>query len=153
MRTNSHSSPAATPATLPGQPDPASARKPTILVVEGDPYVSAILWTLLDRFNFEVISETSGLVGRELARNLRLDAVVLNVDLPVLNGLEICRQLKADPETRALPVVFCSGQDYLADEAMEVGATVFLAEPNEVFKLPGCLRQIIAAGPANRLKS
>jgi len=153
MRTNSHSSPAATPATLPGQPDPASARKPTILVVEGDPYVSAILWTLLDRFNFEVISETSGLVGRELARNLRLDAVVLNVDLPVLNGLEICRQLKADPETRALPVVFCSGQRYLADEAMEVGAAVFLAKPNEMFKLPGCLRQIIAAGLANRFKT
>ena len=153
MRTHSHRSPVALLAAGRGQPEPASATKPTVLVVEGDPYVSAILWTLLDRFDFEVISETSGPVGRELARNLRLDAVVLDVDLSVMNGLEICRQLKADPETRALPVVFCSGQDYLADEAMEVGATVFLAEPNEVFKLPGCLRQIIAAGPANRLKS
>jgi CheY-like chemotaxis protein len=108
---------------------------------------------LLNHFNFEVISETSGPVGRELARNLRLDAVVLDVDLPMMNGLEICRQLKADPETRALPVIFCSGQRYLADEAMEVGAAAFLAKPNEVFKLPGCLRQIIAASPVNRLKT
>jgi CheY-like chemotaxis protein len=150
MQTNSHVSPAAPPADLPGQPDPASARKPTVLLLESDPYVAAILWTLLDRSNFQVIRETSGPAGRELARNLRLDAVVLDVDLPVMNGLEICLQLKADPETRALPVVFCSGQRYLADEAMEVGATAFLAKPNEVFKLPGCLRQIIAAGPAKR---
>jgi len=153
MRTKSRISPAATPAALPGQPDPDSARKPTVLVVEADPYVSAILWTLLDRFNLEVIRAASGPAGRELARNLRLDAVVLDVDLPVMNGLEICRQLKADPETRALPVVFCSRQRYLADEAMEVGAAVFLAKPSEVFKLPGCLRQIIAAGPASRSKT
>jgi CheY-like chemotaxis protein len=153
MRTNSHLSPAARPVALPGQPDPTSTRKPTVLLLEGDPYASAILWMLLDRFNFEVISETSGPAGRELARNLRLDAVVLDVDLPVMNGLEICRQLKADPETRALPVIFCSGQRYLADEAMEVGAAAFLSKPNDVLKLPGCLRQIIAAGPAHPFKT
>jgi DNA-binding response OmpR family regulator len=136
--------PASPTTTLPDQPDPALARKPTLLVVEGDPVVSAILWTLLNRFDFEVISENSGPVGRDLARNLHPDAIVLNVNLPGMNGLEICRQLKADPETRALPVLFCSRQHYLADEAMEVGAAAFLVMPDEVFKLPDCLRQIFA---------
>jgi CheY-like chemotaxis protein len=145
--------PAVPPAALSHESEPASARKPTVLVMEGDPYVSAVLWTLLSRFNFEVFSEISGTVGRDLARNLHLDAVVLDVNLPGMNGLEICRQLKADPETRALPVVFCSRQGYLADEAMEVGAAAFLAKPNEVFKLPGCLSQILAARPGTRLKT
>jgi len=145
MRANSQPPPAAPPTASPGQPGPASARKPTVLVVEDNPYVSAVLWTLLSRFNFEVISETSAPAGRQLARSLRLDAVVLDVNLPGINGLEICRQLKADPETRALPVIFCSSQQYLADEAMEVGAAAFLTKPGEVIKLPDCLRQILAA--------
>src|SRR6516225_9535090 len=136
MRTNSQMPPAAPPTALPDRPDPASARKPTVLVVEDNPYVSAVLWTLLSRFNFEVISETSAPAGRQLARSLRLDAVVLDVNLPGINGLEICRQLKADPETRALPVIFFSSQQYLADEAMEVGAAAFLTKPGEVIKLP-----------------
>ena len=118
--------------------------------MEGDLYVSAVLWTLLNRFNFEVTSETSGPVGRELARNLRLDAVVLDVNLPGMNGLEICRQLKADPETRALPVVFCSRQYYLADEAMEVGAAAFLHMPGEINKLVACLEQILCVRTAKR---
>lgn len=144
MHANSEMPPAAPPAALPGPPNPASARKPTVLVVENDPYISAVLWTLLSRFNFEAISETSGPTGRQLARSLRLDALVLDVNLPGINGLEICRQLKADPETRALPVVFCSRQYYLADEAMEVGAAAFLVKPEEVIKLPDCLRRILA---------
>lgn len=145
MRAFSHTPPTTPPAALPDQPGPASARKPAVLVVEKDPYVSAVLWTLLSRFNFQVISENSGPTGRQLARDLRLDAVVLDVDLPMMNGLEICRQLKADPATRALPVVFCSRQRYLIDEAMEVGAVAFLTWPDEIIQLPECLRQIIAA--------
>jgi CheY-like chemotaxis protein len=141
MRATTHLQPTTTTA-LPGQPDPAS--KPTVLVVENDPYISAILWTLLNHFNFQIVSETSGPVGRELARSLSPDAVVLDVDLPGMNGLEICRQLKADPQTRALPVVFCSGQGYLADEALEVGAAAFLKMPGEIIKLPDCLNKILS---------
>jgi CheY-like chemotaxis protein len=145
MRATTHLQPTTTTA-LPGQPDPAS--KPTVLVVENDPYISAILWTLLTHFNFKVVSETSGPVGRQLARSLSPDAVVLDVDLPRMNGLEICRQLKADPQTRALPVVFCSEQGYLADEAVEVGAAAFLKMPGEIVKLPDCLSKILFARPS-----
>ncbi len=141
MQASTHFHPATTTA-LPGQPDPAS--KPLVLVVEKDTYSSAILWTLLNHFNFKVFCETSGPVGRQLARSLSPDAVVLDVDLPGMNGLEICRQLKVDPKTRPLPVVFCSRQHYLADEAMELGAAAFLDMPNDIVKLPNCLREILS---------
>jgi CheY-like chemotaxis protein len=145
MRADSQMRPVAPPTALPDQPDPAALRKPTVLVVQHDPYVSAVLWTLLNHFNFKVVSETSGPVGRQLVRSLSPDAVVLDVDLPGMNGLEICRQLKADPKTRTLPVVFCSGQRYLADEALELGAAAFLDLPGEIIKLPACLREILSA--------
>ncbi len=143
MRATTHIQPATTTTASASQPDPAS--KPTVLVVENDPYVSAILWTLLTHFNFKVVSETSGPVGRQLAGSLSLDAVVLDVDLPGMNGLEICRQLKADPDTQALPVVICSGHYYLADEALELGAAAFLYMPGEIIKLPACLTKILSA--------
>ena len=123
----------------------ASNEKPRVLVVQDDPYVSAVIWTLLNQFNFDVISETSGLEGLELARTRRPDIVVLDVNLPGLNGLEVCHRLKADPETCALPVVFCSAQRYLADESLEVGAVAFFDKSNDVINLPQSLRRILAA--------
>ena len=135
----------ARPAELPNQLDPAGPKKPAVLVVQDDPYVSAVLWTLLNHSGFDVVSETSAPVGWELARSLRLDAVVLDVNLPVINGLEICRRLKADPATHGLPVIFCSGQGYVADEAMELGAAGFLDTMSDLTQLPDCLRKVFSA--------
>lgn len=115
-----------------------------MLVVQSDAYISAAVWTLLSRRGFRVVCETSGPVGAQLARSLSPDAVVLDVNLAEMNGLEICRQLKASPETRSMPVIFCGGQQYLADEAMELGAAAFLSMPGEIFKLPGCLQAVLA---------
>jgi CheY-like chemotaxis protein len=131
--------------TLPNQSDRVVEVKPTVLIAQNDLYVSAILWTLLNRRGFQAISETSGPAARELARTLSPDAVVLDVNLPEMNGLEICRQLKADPGTRMIPVIFCCGQRYLAEEALELGAAGFLAMPGEIFKLPHTLRRTLSA--------
>jgi CheY-like chemotaxis protein len=141
---------ARTATSLPGPQSATSSGKPTILVVNGDHYVSAIIWTLLKNFDFDVVSETSGPAGLQLARSLSPDAVVLEVNLPDLNGLEICRRLRADPATRALPVVFCSRQRYLADEAIELGAAAFLDGISGVIQLPACLGNIL---PARRAAS
>lgn len=121
------------------------AENPTVLVVQSDPYISAVLWAWLSRCGFRVVCETSGPAGRQLARSLSPDAVVLDVNMPQLNGLEICRQLKTEPETCAMPVIFCSEQSYLADEALESGAAAFLSMPDEISKVPGSLRAVLAA--------
>ncbi|HLX72619.1 MAG TPA: response regulator [Verrucomicrobiae bacterium] len=118
---------------------------PTVLVVQNDAYISAVLWTLLSQRGYRVVCENSGPEGLLLVRSLFPDAVVLDVNLPGVNGLEICRQIKADPDTRSMPVLFCSAQTYLADEAMEFGATAFLSVPGEVIKLPECLRAVLGA--------
>lgn len=135
----------ATPlAALPNKRDGAE-KTTSVLVVQSDPYISAVLWTLLSRRGFRVVCENSGPVSVLLARSLSPDAVVLDVNLAEMNGLEICRRLKADAETRSMPVIFCSGQHYLADEALELGAAAFVSVPGEVFKLPECLRAVVGA--------
>jgi CheY-like chemotaxis protein len=139
--------------SLSGPRSETPSGKPTILVVNGDHYVSAIIWTLLNKFDFDVVSETSGPAGLQLARGLAPDAVVLDVNLPDLNGLEICRRLKADLATRALPVVFCSTQRYLADEAVELGAAAFLDGISGVIQLPACLGNLLSARRAASSKT
>lgn len=123
-------------------PNPV-AEKLTVLVVQSEPYISAVLWTMLSRRGVRVVCENSGPATALLARSLSPDAVILDVNLPGTNGLEICRRLKADPETSSIPIIFCSGQHYLADEALELGAAAFLSVPGEIFKLPGCLRAVL----------
>ena len=115
-----------------------------VLTVQSDPCISAVLWTLLTRIGFDVVSETAGLVDALLARSASPDVIVLDVNLPGTNGLELCRRLKADAQTSLIPIIFCSGQHYLADEALELGAAAFLSVPGEIYKLPGCLREILA---------
>lgn len=144
MRASSEMASRVPTPTLPNQRGPAK-NKPTVLVVQNDPYVSALLWTLLNESGFQVVCETSGPVGCKLAKSISPDAVVLDVNLPGINGLEVCRQLKAGVETSLMPVVFCSRQQYLADEAMELGAAAFLAMPGEIIKLPRCLLAILSA--------
>jgi CheY-like chemotaxis protein len=130
--------------TLPGQHSRPGREKPLVLVLQSEPLISAVLWTLLTRNGCQVVSETTGPVDAQPARSLSPDAIVLDVNLPGTNGLEICRRLKDDPETSSIPVIFCCGQHYLADEALELGAAAFFSVPEEIFKLPECLRTVLS---------
>ena len=138
--------PATNPAILlAGASGSAPNAKPTVLLVEDDNYVSAAIWTLLKYSDYDVTIAESGAEGLKLAQSLSPDIVILDVNLPDLNGLEICRRLKADPGTAELPVVFFSGQSERAEEALKLGAEAFLVKPNDIIRLPDCLGQILAS--------
>jgi len=131
------------PATLPAKSTPTPVKPPAVLVVEDDPSVFMLILKLLRHYGFTVIHASTGLEGLVMAQNLCPDIVVLDVELPGMSGLEICRQLKSDPKTRPLPVVFCSGQGFLAGEAFDLGAAAFLVKPLDVVHLPACLGKIL----------
>jgi CheY-like chemotaxis protein len=131
-------------AILPPYRQPVSNTKPIVLLVEDDHYVSAYIWTLLNQCNFEVVSVTSGAEGLKLAQRLAPDVVVLDVDLPEMSGLEVCRRLKSDPKTSGIPVVFFSGYDEFAEAACDLGAEAFCVKPGDVCRLVDCLCEIIS---------
>ena len=123
---------------------PLTARKPTVLLAEDDPEVSLLACMFLKQYNFDVKTTDSGVAALHLARCLNPDIVVLDINLPGMNGLEICRQLKADPKTCAIPVVFCSGEGHLAGQALALGAAAFLGKPQGVLQLADCLYEILS---------
>src|SRR5579863_10442638 len=108
----------------------ASAQK-TILVVDDTPInLGVISGALKDSFNTKVA--TSGEKALAITSAVQKpDLILLDVMMPEMDGYEVCRRLKANPETRDIPVVFLTGQTGTEDETMgfEVGAVDYIHKP------------------------
>jgi diguanylate cyclase (GGDEF)-like protein len=111
-------------ASLPAFP------RPKVLVVDDQALNIRLLHELL-RADCDVYMATSGSQALELARSLMLDLILLDVVMPDVDGHEVCRRLKADPLTQAIPVIFITAQQEMADEVkgFELGAVDFITKP------------------------
>jgi len=80
---------------------------------------------------YQVFAATSGSKALSLCVSLRPDLVLLDLVMPGMNGFDVCRHLKADPELRDIPVIFVTSNDDEASEvrALEVGAVDFISKP------------------------
>jgi CheY-like chemotaxis protein len=89
---------------------------------------------LLKRAGFQVLDAGSGAQALEIATRTRPDLVLLDVNLPDIDGFEVCRRLRADPATTTLPIVHVSAtfvSDRAQDLAYEGGADSYLTDPVE----------------------
>jgi CheY-like chemotaxis protein len=107
---------------------PANA---TILVVDDHPTNVSVLFEMLTKEGYRVLAAEDGRFALESARKGKPDLILLDVMMPGWDGFEVCRQLKASPDTAAIPVVFTTA---LSDEASkakayELGAADFLSKP------------------------
>jgi two-component system sensor histidine kinase/response regulator len=103
---------------------------PKLLVVDDQPINIQVLYQALGP-EFQVLMATSGEQALQLCRKHLPDLVLLDVVMPVMDGHEVCRQMKADPLTRDIPVIFVTAQDNASQEAqgLEVGAADFISKP------------------------
>jgi putative two-component system response regulator len=126
-------------------PDMASLidlAKPTVLVIEDDPSNRALLTALLERAGYRAVTADDGPSGLAAALAIAPDVVLLDVGLPGMDGLEICRRLRADSRTVALPVVLLTGRTSVDDvvAGLDAGADDFLAKPFREAELLARLR-------------
>jgi len=104
-----------------------------ILIVDDTPANLDLLSGMLkDRFH--VRAATSGRRALATARTYPIDLVLLDVDMPEMNGYEVCRALKADSATRETPVIFISALDTAIDKvaAFEAGGADYVTKPFQV---------------------
>jgi putative two-component system response regulator len=105
--------------------------KPTILIVDDTPDNIMLLSRLLkDRYNTKVAN--NGSLALQIAQSTPgLDLILLDVMMPGLDGYETCRQLKANPVTAGIPVIFLTAKNQVEDEAMglSLGAVDYIAKP------------------------
>jgi len=100
-----------------------------ILVVEDDKALIRGLTENLQRENFEVAAAENGEQGYELARKGKYDLLILDLLLPKLGGLEVCRQLRADK--MQIPILMLTGKKEEVDKVLglEIGADDYLTKP------------------------
>jgi diguanylate cyclase (GGDEF)-like protein len=104
-----------------------------ILIVDDTPANLDLLSGML-KDRFRVRAATSGRRALATARTYAIDLVLLDVDMPEMNGYEVCSELKADEATRELPVIFISALDAAIDKvaAFEVGGADYVTKPFQV---------------------
>ncbi|MDP1653196.1 MAG: response regulator [Rhodocyclaceae bacterium] len=105
--------------------------QPTILIVDDDPGNLGALGRMLRR-QYEVLIAPSGARALEIvAGPIKPDLILLDVMMPVMNGYEVLKRLRENPDTRALPVIFVTGMDSAEEKAagIRLGAVDYISKP------------------------
>jgi CheY-like chemotaxis protein len=104
---------------------------PRILVVDDLSDMRTLLGLTLRRINWEVLEARNGEQALEVARQQIPDLILMDYDMPKMNGLEACRILTSDPTTSHIPVIIYTGYgaSHVRDDALKAGAATFLLKP------------------------
>jgi CheY-like chemotaxis protein len=121
-------------------PDPSD--KALILVVERDPHVKRLERFFLEQAGYRIEFADDGLQGLERARAMLPRILITELMLPRLDGLKLCRSLKADPATKGIAVLVFSILS-AADRAREAGADGFLLKPLDDARLVDAVTKLL----------
>ncbi|UBF28278.1 response regulator [Kovacikia minuta CCNUW1] len=112
----------------------ADAPKADILVIDDTPDNLNLLSTMLTQQGYKVRSVTKGATGLRGAQAAPPDLILLDVNMPQMNGYEVCQQLKADDRTHDIPVIFISALEDVLDKvkAFAVGGVDYITKPFQV---------------------
>src|SRR5947208_17172732 len=115
----------------------ADSRPPVILVADDEPVNLALIKRRLEWEDYHIETAEDGGQAVEAAKRLLPDLIILDVMMPVLDGLQACRLLKEDPSTRDIPVIFLSALDDTDTKVngLSLGANDYISKPFRVEEL------------------
>jgi DNA-binding response OmpR family regulator len=107
------------------------SRRHSLLLVDDDPEILALLQAKFKDEPFEIFTAAEGESALNMIRTQKPDLIVLDISLPGLSGLEICRSLKADKNTREIPIIMLSARSEEIDRVLglEFGADDYVTKP------------------------
>ncbi|PLX69377.1 MAG: DNA-binding response regulator [Denitrovibrio sp.] len=113
-----------------------------ILVIDDDPDIVEVLRLLLSLENYEVITAPNGITGLSLAREDNPDLIVLDLNLPDINGQQICKIIRGELN---VPILILSARDNVSDKVvcLEYGADDYLTKPFENIELIARVKAIL----------
>lgn len=120
-------------ASLPGEMR-SGAPKPRILMIEDERALTKVLSYNLEREGYEVVVAHDGQEGLRKAQTLLPDLVLLDLMLPVLGGLEVCRELRGGERTREIPIIMLTAKAEETDQIVgfSMGADDYVTKPFSV---------------------
>jgi DNA-binding response OmpR family regulator len=122
--------------------------KPSILVVDDEPDVLDLVEFNLQKSGFQVITATDGAAALEIARQRRPDLIVLDLMLPEMDGLELCKSLRAANDTAGIPIIMLTAKAAEIDRVLclELGADDYVTKPFSPRELILRIRKILQRG-------
>jgi DNA-binding response OmpR family regulator len=121
----------------------------TVLVVEDEPTLASTLSYNLRKNGFNVLSASDGVAGLQEARRAMPDVIVLDLMLPKMDGLEVCRRLRADSDVPIL-ILTAKSEEFDKVVGLEVGADDYLTKPFGMRELMARLRALLRRSAARR---
>jgi two-component system phosphate regulon response regulator PhoB len=124
--------------------------KPKILVVDDEPDILELVRLNLAREGYEVLAASTGEQGLDLARSKLPALIILDLMLPGIDGLDVCKRLRADPKTQGISILMLTAKGEESDvvTGLEVGADDYLTKPFSgkvlVARVRNLLRRVVA---------
>ncbi len=125
------------------------SKKKKIVVIEDESDILEIIEYNLSREGFDVVSASDGEEGLRLVRQETPVIVLLDLMLPGLDGIEVCRQLKGDPVTEAMPIIMVTAKGEESDVVLGlgVGADDYITKPFSPRELVARVKAVLRRGP------
>jgi len=122
---------------------------PKVLIVEDEAHIRELLCLHLQLEHFECVQAPDGHTGLDLARSQRFDLVILDLMLPGLDGVTVCRALRRDSQNLAVPILMLTARREEADKVLglDSGADDYLTKPFGVRELLARVRALMRRGP------
>ncbi len=117
----------------------------TVLIVDDSSTLREMISGLLIKSGMTVLEAKDGKEAKEKIQANRPDLVVMDIVMPNLNGYELCRWVKNNPDTEDIPVVLCSSKSEEFDRywGMKQGADAYIAKPFHPMEMVKTVRQLL----------
>lgn len=124
-----------------------------ILVVDDDAAVLGAIRRVLEKAGYTVQTATTGHEAFAIIDEARPDLVILDILMPQLDGLEVCRRIRADPYLAKMPVLFLTAKDRPADlaEGLDAGGDDYITKPFEIVEFTARVRALLRRMPGGVL--
>ena len=119
-----------------------------VLLVDDDPVILKLLQVNFEMEGYTVVTASDGLEGVERARAEAPDVIICDIMMPRMDGLEVTRALKGDPETKDIPIILLSAKAQASDvqAGKDIGADDYLTKPFDPLELLERVGELLEGG-------
>lgn len=119
--------------------------KPVVLIVDDEDYIREMLNLMLQLHGYQVEEAENGKDALNVIQTSKPDVIILDVMMPNMDGITLCKNLRQEPETANLPIIMLSGKTHLGAEreGMRAGANFYMFKPMKTEELIRNIRTVL----------